>query len=105
MMSLDRVFNAQTVLKNIIRETNVVRAYGISPDCELFLKPENLQITDSFKVRDRLFGGQPRAGRCTCGNEKRNPLSDLSAGYGTDLQGGGDQGIRRGCLSGGGLLR
>ena len=29
MLSLDKVFNAQMVLKNIIRETNVVRAYGI----------------------------------------------------------------------------
>ena len=28
MLSLDKVFNAQTVLKKIIRETNVVRAYG-----------------------------------------------------------------------------
>lgn len=51
MLSLDKVFNAQVVLKNIIRETSVVRAYGIAPDCELYLKPENLQITGSFKVR------------------------------------------------------
>ena len=34
MLSLDKVFNAQMVLKNIIRETHVVRAYGIAPDCE-----------------------------------------------------------------------
>ena len=51
MLSLDKVFNAQTALKNIIRETSVVRAYGIAPECELYLKPENLQITGSFKVR------------------------------------------------------
>ena len=50
MLTLDKVFNAQTVLKNIIRETGVVRAYGIAPECELYLKPENLQITGSFKV-------------------------------------------------------
>ena len=55
MLSLDKVFNAQTVLKSIIRETNVVRAYGISPDCELYLKPENLQITGSFKVRGSAY--------------------------------------------------
>lgn len=51
MLTLDKVFNAQVVLKDIIRETNVVRAYGIAPDCKLYLKPENLQITGSFKVR------------------------------------------------------
>lgn len=55
MVTLDKVFNAQTVLKNIIRETNVVRAYGIANDCELYLKPENLQITGSFKVRGSAY--------------------------------------------------
>ena len=55
MLSLDKVFNAQTVLKNIIRETNVVRAYGVAPECELYLKPENLQITGSFKVRGSAY--------------------------------------------------
>ncbi len=55
MLSLHKVFDAQTVLKSIIRETNVVRAYGIAPDCELYLKPENLQITGSFKVRGSAY--------------------------------------------------
>lgn len=55
MLSLDKVFNAQTVLKSIIRETKLVRAYGIAPDCELYLKPENLQITGSFKVRGSAY--------------------------------------------------
>ena len=55
MLSLDKVFDAQTVLKSIIRETKLVRAYGIAPDCELFLKPENLQITGSFKVRGSAY--------------------------------------------------
>ncbi|MBQ9121782.1 MAG: threonine ammonia-lyase [Clostridia bacterium] len=55
MLSLDKVFNAQTVLKSILRETKPVRAYGIAPDCELYLKPENLQITGSFKVRGSAY--------------------------------------------------
>ena len=55
MLSLDKVFNAQTVLKNIVRETKLVRAYGIAPDCELYLNPENLQITGSFKVRGSAY--------------------------------------------------
>lgn len=55
MLSLDKVFSAQAVLKNIVRETNVVRAYGIAPDCQLYLKPENLQITGSFKVRGSAY--------------------------------------------------
>ncbi len=55
MLSLDKVFNAQTVLRNIIRETKLARAYGIASDCELYLKPENLQITGSFKVRGSAY--------------------------------------------------
>ena len=55
MLSLDKVFDAQVVLKSIIRETNLVRAYGVAPDCELYLKPENLQITGSFKVRGSAY--------------------------------------------------
>lgn len=55
MLSLDKVFDAQVVLKSIIRETNLVRAYGLAPDCELYLKPENLQITGSFKVRGSAY--------------------------------------------------
>ena len=55
MLSLDKVFDAQQVLKSIVRETGVVRAYGIATDCELYLKPENLQITGSFKVRGSAY--------------------------------------------------
>jgi len=55
MLSLDKVFNAQTVLKSIVRETKLVRAYGIASDCELYLKPVNLQITGSFKVRGSAY--------------------------------------------------
>lgn len=51
MLTLDKIFDAQVVLKNIIRETALVRAYGIANDTKLYLKPENLQITGSFKVR------------------------------------------------------
>ncbi len=51
MLTLDMVFDAQRVLKSIVRETDLVKTYGIAQGCELYLKPENLQITGSFKVR------------------------------------------------------
>ena len=51
MLTLDKVFNASVILRDIIRETNVVKTSGIAPDCDLYLKPENLQNTGSFKVR------------------------------------------------------
>lgn len=75
MLSLSKVFDAQTVLKNIIRETNVVRAYGIASDCELYLKPENLQITGSFKVR-----GSAYKIACLSEEEKEHGVVACSAG-------------------------
>lgn len=51
MLTLDQIFNAQVVLKDIIRPTKVVASDGIAPGCDLFLKPENLQKTGSFKLR------------------------------------------------------
>ena len=51
MLTLDKIFHASIALKPIIRETAVVRANGLAPDCQLYLKPENLQNTGSFKIR------------------------------------------------------
>ena len=51
MLTIDKIFHASVVLKSIIRPTPLVKAYGIAPDCNLYLKPENLQRTGSFKLR------------------------------------------------------
>lgn len=51
MLSIDKVFHASVVLKNIVRTTAIVPTEGITDGCELFLKPENLQKTGSFKLR------------------------------------------------------
>ena len=51
MVTIAKVFHASLVLKDIIRPTPLAKAYGIAPDCKLYLKPENLQNTGSFKIR------------------------------------------------------
>lgn len=51
MLTIDKVFHASVVLKSIIRPTPLVTAYGEELDCKLYLKPENLQKTGSFKLR------------------------------------------------------
>lgn len=51
MLTIDKVFNASVVLKDIIRPTPLTKTAGIAADCELYLKPENLQNTGSFKLR------------------------------------------------------
>ena len=51
MLTLDKIYHASYVLKDVIRPTNLVKASAITDDCDVYLKPENLQITGSFKVR------------------------------------------------------
>ena len=55
MLTLDRVYQAAHVLKGVVRKTDLILSSNIIPDCELYLKAENLQITGSFKVRGAYF--------------------------------------------------
>jgi len=55
MLTLDKIYHAAFVLKDVIRPTNLIKAPSINPNCEIYLKPENLQITGSFKVRGAYF--------------------------------------------------
>ena len=51
MLTLDKVYHAAYVLKDVVRKTSLISSPKINPGCELYLKTENLQITGSFKVR------------------------------------------------------
>ena len=55
MLTLDKVYHAGYVLKNVIRKTDVIKAQRICPDADVYLKTENLQITGSFKVRGAYY--------------------------------------------------
>lgn len=54
-LTLDNVYKASYVLKNVIRQTDVLYAPKIKPGCEIYLKTENLQVTGSFKVRGAYY--------------------------------------------------
>ena len=51
MLTLDKIYHAAFVLKDVVRHTELIRAPKLNAECELYLKPENLQVTGSFKVR------------------------------------------------------
>ncbi len=55
MLSLDIVYRASTELSQLVRRTPLIQADKINPLCNLYLKPENLQVTGSFKVRGASF--------------------------------------------------
>ncbi len=51
MLTLDKVYHAAYVLKDIVRKTALIVSPKLNPECTLYLKTENLQVTGSFKVR------------------------------------------------------
>lgn len=57
MLTLDKVYHAHYVLKEAIRQTDIIHSPVLSKEsgCEVYLKCENLQITGSFKVRGAYY--------------------------------------------------
>ena len=55
MLTLDRIYQAEHTLRGVLRKTDLILSQGIAPDCELYLKAENLQVTGSFKTRGAYF--------------------------------------------------
>ena len=55
MLTLDKIYHASYVLKDVIRRTELIHAPNINKKCNIFLKPENLQLTGSFKVRGSYY--------------------------------------------------
>ena len=55
MLTLDKIYQASYALKTVIRRTDLIPAPNINKTCSIFLKPENLQVTGSFKVRGACF--------------------------------------------------
>lgn len=55
MLSLDKIYHAKYQLKGIIRQTDMIHAYGISEEGDVYLKTENLQTTGSFKLRGAFY--------------------------------------------------
>ncbi len=76
MLTLDKVYQAAFVLKDVARRTDLIYSKNLSTESELYLKTENLQVTGSFKLRgayykiSKLNEEQKKAGiiACSAGN-------------------------------------
>ena len=55
MLTLDKIYHAAFVLKDVIRKTGVIHAPKLNPESNIYLKTENLQVTGSFKVRGAYY--------------------------------------------------
>ncbi len=75
MLTLDNVYRASYVLRDVVRKTDVIYAPKLKPGCEIYLKTENLQITGSFKVRGSYYKMS-----CLTDEEKARGVVACSAG-------------------------
>lgn len=55
MLKLDNFYKARYELSKVIRQTDVVQAPQVNPECDVYLKLECLQRTGSFKVRGACY--------------------------------------------------
>ena len=55
MVTLDKIYHASFVLKDVARKTDLIAAPRLVPDAQVHLKTENLQVTGSFKVRGAYY--------------------------------------------------
>jgi len=88
-LTLNEVYKASHVLKDIVRQTNLVSAPSINKEAQVFIKPENLQVTGSFKVRgasymiSQLSEEEKKCGviACSAGNHAQG-VASAAAAYG-----------------------
>lgn len=77
MLTLDKVYKARHLLKGVARYTDMIESNGLTDDCTLRLKAENLQLTGSFKLRGAFFkiASLPQDDReivaCSAGNHSQ----------------------------------
>lgn len=55
MLELSEIYRAAHVLKSVARHTDLIASPKINPLGQIYLKPENLQYTGSFKLRGAYY--------------------------------------------------
>lgn len=77
MLTLDMVYHAAYVLRDVARKTDLIYAEHLSrlQNAEIYIKTENLQVTGSFKLRGAYY----KISQLT-NEQKRNGIIACSAG-------------------------
>ncbi|MBQ9031947.1 MAG: threonine ammonia-lyase [Parasporobacterium sp.] len=55
MLTLDQIYQAAYVLKDVARKTDMIYAPEFAENRDIYLKTENLQLTGSFKLRGAYY--------------------------------------------------
>ena len=54
-LDISEVFRAREVLKEVATETRIIGPTKLADYCQVYLKPENMQMTGSFKLRGAYY--------------------------------------------------
>lgn len=54
-LQISEIYKAQQVLKDVARHPKIIGPTDLSKECTVYLKPENLQYTGSFKLRGAYY--------------------------------------------------
>lgn len=54
-LEISEIYKAQQVLKDVARHPRIIGPTTLSNNCQVYLKPENLQATGSFKLRGAYY--------------------------------------------------
>ena len=54
MLTLQKIYHAKQVVDKVIRDTQLIPT-TMRRDCKVYVKPENLQVTGSFKIRGAYY--------------------------------------------------
>lgn len=54
-LNISEVYRAQQVLKDVARHPRIIGPTNLATDAQVYLKPENLQYTGSFKLRGAYY--------------------------------------------------
>ena len=79
-MELKKVYEAREVLKEVIRETDVIYSPKLSKKGNVYLKTENLQVTGSFKIRGSYY-------KISCLKEEEKAKGVIACSAGNHAQG------------------
>ena len=79
-MELKKVYEAKEVLKEVIRETDVIYSPKLSKKGNVYLKTENLQVTGSFKIRGSYY-------KISCLKEEEKEKGVIACSAGNHAQG------------------
>jgi threonine dehydratase len=54
-LTIGEIYRAQMVLRDVARHPKIIGPTEIASNCQVYLKPENLQLTGAFKLRGAFY--------------------------------------------------